>query len=199
VRCRGHSLCIRAPSKQLHQAHLAARVLCAEHIKVACQIMTSCVLLGGRDFLRDNGQRLASSLTALTGTVNERGTLMLLPVEELLLQVQSLMTRSARSCGFRRMLFVLLQPAPSLNAIQQTRASLAGLPEQRLLEAPAPLSIVPLSSQQVHPTEAPALLEPALRKLLEAVLLGKESSLIVSGAPARLAVGIVPCGWPLSH
>jgi len=40
----------------------------------------------------------------------------------------------------------------------------------------------------VHPTEAPALLEPALRKLLEAVLLGKESSLIVSGMLASVSV-----------
>ena len=50
--------------------------------------MTSCVLLGGRDFLRDHGQGLASTLAGRTGTVNERGTLMLLPVEELLLQAR---------------------------------------------------------------------------------------------------------------
>ncbi len=60
--------------------------------------MTSCVLLGGRDFLRDEGQRLASTLGALTGTVNERGTLMLLPVQELLLQARSLPARSVRLC-----------------------------------------------------------------------------------------------------
>ena len=79
------------PAKRLREA---ARVPYAEHIKVACQIMTSCVLLGGRELLRDHGQRLASSLAALTGTVNERGTLMLLPVEELLLQVRMIVELS---------------------------------------------------------------------------------------------------------
>ena len=67
--------------------------------------MTSCVLLGGRDFLADHGQRLASALAALTGTVNERGTLMLLPVEKLLLQVcwcapaEGLAARSSWCCS----------------------------------------------------------------------------------------------------
>lgn len=73
----------------LHSALMRpSHAMCAEHIKVACQIMTSCVLLGGRDFLREYGQGLASALAGLTGTVNERGTLLLLPVEELLLQVR---------------------------------------------------------------------------------------------------------------
>jgi hypothetical protein len=51
--------------------------------------MTSCVLLGGVEFLREHGQGLGSTLAELTGSVNERGTLLLLPVEELLLQVRN--------------------------------------------------------------------------------------------------------------
>ena len=71
---------------------------CAEHIRVACQIMTSCLLLGGRNFLRDHGQGLASTLAALTGTVNERGTLLLLPVEELMLQARLSTCRRVDTC-----------------------------------------------------------------------------------------------------
>ena len=69
----------------------------AEHIRVACRIMTSCVLLGGLDFLREHGQRLGSTLAELTGSVNERGTLLLLPVEELLLQVQGCAVHAAHA------------------------------------------------------------------------------------------------------
>ena len=59
----------------------------AEHIKVGTQIMTSCVLLGGSEFLQHHGAALAGTLAGLTGSVNERGMLLLFPVYEILLQV----------------------------------------------------------------------------------------------------------------
>ena len=51
--------------------------------------MTSCVLLGGPEFLQQHGAGLAATLAALTGNVNERGMLLLFPVYEVLLQVLS--------------------------------------------------------------------------------------------------------------
>ena len=59
----------------------------AEHIKLGTQIMTSCVLLGGPDFLQQHGAAMTGTLANLTGAVNERGMLLLFPVYEILLQV----------------------------------------------------------------------------------------------------------------
>ena len=51
------------------------------------QIATSCILLGGADFLQLHGQGLARRLGGLVGNVKERAMLMIIPVMELVLQV----------------------------------------------------------------------------------------------------------------
>ena len=50
------------------------------------QIMCSCVLLGGRDFLAAHGSRLVSVLLRLIGHLSEKGMLLLLPVMDAVLQ-----------------------------------------------------------------------------------------------------------------
>lgn len=58
-----------------------------EHIQPAMQIATSCILLGGTDFLQQHGQNLTRMLSGLIGNVKERGMLLIIPVVELVLQV----------------------------------------------------------------------------------------------------------------
>ena len=57
----------------------------AEHIKTATQIITSCVLLGGPDFMGKHAATIVGILCLLLGNVKERGMLLLLPVMGLLL------------------------------------------------------------------------------------------------------------------
>lgn len=59
----------------------------AEHMATACAIMRSCLLAGGPQFVPAYGAQLASALTALLGNVSERGSLLLLPVMEIAIQV----------------------------------------------------------------------------------------------------------------
>ena len=53
------------------------------------QITTSCILLGGADFLQQHGGALAALLGSLIGNVKERGMLLLIPVMELVIQVRT--------------------------------------------------------------------------------------------------------------
>jgi len=53
-----------------------------EHIRVACQITISAILLGGQSFLAQYGSAVVAILTDTIGAVNERGMLYLLPVLE---------------------------------------------------------------------------------------------------------------------
>lgn len=57
----------------------------AEHIQTATQIITSCVLLGGPDFMSRHAATIVGILCILLGNVKERGMLLLLPVMGLLL------------------------------------------------------------------------------------------------------------------
>ena len=68
-----------------------------EHVKVSCQIMASCILMGGVQFLQAYGTGLVDILTELMGELNERGMCVLLPVLELLVQV-GLMASSPPPC-----------------------------------------------------------------------------------------------------
>ena len=51
------------------------------------QASTSCLLLGGPDFLQAHGAELAAMLTGLLGNVNDRGMLLVVPVLYLVLQL----------------------------------------------------------------------------------------------------------------
>ncbi|DBA79077.1 hypothetical protein WJX77_002150 [Trebouxia sp. C0004] len=57
-----------------------------EHVQMACQIITSCVLLGRASFLQHYGGTVVRSLQALIGNVNERGMLLLFTTLEIILQ-----------------------------------------------------------------------------------------------------------------
>ena len=50
------------------------------------QIMCSCVLLGGRGFLEAHGGQLVGVLARLIGHLSEKGSLLLLPVMDAVLQ-----------------------------------------------------------------------------------------------------------------
>lgn len=65
----------------------------AEHILPAMQASTSCLLLGGLDFLNSHGAGLASMLSGLIGSVNDRGLLKVIPVLYLVLQLTPSGTR----------------------------------------------------------------------------------------------------------
>ena len=51
------------------------------------QAATSCLLLGGPQFLQQQGAVLSAVLTGLIGHVNDRGMLQLLPLMSLVLQL----------------------------------------------------------------------------------------------------------------
>ncbi|KAL3150483.1 hypothetical protein ABBQ32_000305 [Trebouxia sp. C0010 RCD-2024] len=57
-----------------------------EHVRMACQIITSCVLLGQASFLQRHADAVVRSLEALIGNINERGMLLLFTTLEIILQ-----------------------------------------------------------------------------------------------------------------
>ena len=50
-----------------HSQHEAIVAWCAEHVQMACQIITSCVLLGQASFLQHHASAVVRSLQALIG------------------------------------------------------------------------------------------------------------------------------------
>lgn len=57
----------------------------AEHIQTASEIVTSCILLGGADFMNQHAVAVVEMLRSLLGNVKERGMLLLMPVMSLML------------------------------------------------------------------------------------------------------------------
>jgi len=58
-----------------------------EHIATGTRILSSCILLGGRDVLAVHGSRIATVLQNFIGNVKDKGMLYLMPVFDIIVQV----------------------------------------------------------------------------------------------------------------
>ncbi len=58
-----------------------------EHIAVGSRILSSCILLGGRDVLAVYGSRIAAVLQNFIGNVKDKGMLYILPIFDIIIQV----------------------------------------------------------------------------------------------------------------
>jgi len=77
-------------------------------VRAGLQIVSSLVLLGGAPFLQQHGPDLAALLAGYIGTVNERGTLLLLPPVDLLLLLFPADAPALLAPALQRLLALLL-------------------------------------------------------------------------------------------
>ena len=112
------------------------------------QAATSCLLLGGPQFMQQQGVVLSGMLTSLIGHVNDRGMLLLLPLMSLVLQLapqgaqQLHMTHAYKSgqfCGCCVMLAA--RPVPS-SCTTDPDPDPRTRPDTWLLAAVAPVSSI---------------------------------------------------------
>jgi hypothetical protein len=98
-----------------------------EHVRAGLQIVSSLVLLGGAPFLQQYGADLAALLAGYIGTVNERGTLLLLPPLDLLLTLYPTAAPPLLAPALQRLLALLLVGSEPPNVVANALGVIARL------------------------------------------------------------------------
>jgi hypothetical protein len=80
----------------------------AEHIQTATQIITSCILLDGAEFMYQHAAAIVAMLSSLLGNVKERGMLLLLRIMNLMLCAFPEHAPSVMQPALQRLLYLML-------------------------------------------------------------------------------------------
>ena len=171
---------------------LSAMETSTEHIAVGSRILTSCLLMDGREILTAHGSRIASVLAGFIGNVKERGMLCLLPVIDLIVQIFPADGPSLLAIPLQRLVADVMRGtepgmvvAASMNIFARVLLHNPGAFLQ-LFQGAAASVVLP-------PEAAPEAADPAQRLLLATLDLWLDKFDSISAPPSRKLSALALC------